>query len=377
MALLLITAAFVESRLILGAEYAVACKNWTGIIPSENCTRIQHPFLWKVTTDSGVHHAEEDLTSAAAAKLFMMHYFPIGMPDPADPSLLAFAHLNETHQSFVNLGPNGQTTVQDYGWPRLNWFPSRLVWSTMGATRPALLEWSSFRSCGTRLPYCNLTKELFSTVIPESGAATPELLWRWTNESNPIPPPPPEKSIGYFMALDDKNQKLYSQPEPGSLISVFDVAAKAFDAPIANEEGADLLCLFYDPTHAAGSLGALVALNDGAHSFSLVAVDLSTGKQQRRATAPALPAGVMPVRNPASAPMCSFSPASGVLSMLLGSVDPSSPRGMENKELWALEADTRDDQPSIAVVKVGVGNIGPAEPGKTWRLVNPFLKHSD
>ena len=60
---------------------------------------------------------------------------------------------------------------------------------------------------------------------------------------------------------------------------------------------------------------------------------MATGKQQSRGTVPALPAGLTKVFDPKDVPACSFSATSGMLAMLLGRVDPNSPRGIQNTEL--------------------------------------------
>lgn len=366
---MLLVSTLVPSRLVLTAEYMLACKDWPGKIPSPNCTRLQHPFLWGVDTATG--KAESDPASAAVASLSMLHYGPIGVPGSVDGTLLAYVHINQTMGAFVHLGPKGVAAL-DYNWPWRDWFPERLMWSQPSSGPLALLEWTNFRSCGAgpgAPPWCNITRELFSTAIT-GPAATPTLLWRYSNNSEPTPPPPADQDLGYFMALDAEAQKLYSQPSPAAAISVFDLTAKSFDAPLPGAPAGELICLHHDAARA-GSLGALVAHGSG---LSLVSIDVASGASTTRLSMD-VPTGLQPVLEPGAAPMCSWSPSSGSLALLLGRVDPSSPRGIQNTELFVLEVDTRSAR-AAPPTKIALDDPAPA-PGQTWRLVAPFLKHTE
>ena len=74
--------------------------------------------------------------------------------------------------------------------------------------------------------------------------------------------------------------------------------------------------------------------------------------------------------------MCSFSQATGIVALLLGRLDLSAARGWNFSELFVLEVDTRNAA-AAAPTKVELDILGPAPPGTTWRLENPYLSHSE
>ena len=95
-----------DARLLLTAEYALACADWgsraTGEPPTD-CIRSSnpsHPLLWRVHEDAVAHDAATD---AAASVLGWMNFgFAIGM-QRGDGALLTYASPNRTSAALLEL----------------------------------------------------------------------------------------------------------------------------------------------------------------------------------------------------------------------------------------------------------------------------------
>ena len=353
----------VPGRLVLTAEYAINCADADWVNPNDpaaNCTRTKG-VLWQVNGSAAVHDAATD----AATGLLILHFGQID-DGSQEGSLLGYAHVNASHASFVEMGIPGQSSFRevDLGWPeRAPWSPERFMWMR-GTWALEMLQWTSYRSCGTAVPYCNVTKGLY---LASGQPMKRDTLWSYSNNTSPIAPPPPGQDIATAFAADRDNGLVYSQVAPGAPVSVFSLATKGFKAALPASAAYE--CLHFDST--AGRLGALIA---DAGGYSLVSIDTTTGKTTARAAVP-VPSELTLSRSPGTNLVCSLSQASGTLSLLAARVDGTAPLFAANAEIHVLNVDTR--AATSAWVKVGLGELSPAGAGRSWRLVAPYLSNTD